>query len=99
MIDYSIISKSTVPMKTIMPPGKWIEILNNLGMDKSLRFNLANIKRANSVRCSMLGSFRLARLRRLNIHYKVRTMIVHNPDESYTLYIWKEKNGDTSKKG
>jgi len=94
MIDYTIISKSTVLIKTIMPQGKWIEILNNLSMDNCLKFNLDSVKRANSVRSSIQGSLRRVRAKKLNIHYKVRGQTVHNPDKSYTLYVWKEKNGD-----
>jgi len=90
MIDYTTVSKSTVPIKAIMPPGKWIEILNNLSMDDCLKFNLDSDKRANSVRSSIQGSLRRARAKRLNIHYKVRGQTVRNPDGSYTLYVWKE---------
>jgi len=91
MIDYTTVSKSTVPIKTIMPHGKWLEILNNLSMDNCLKFNLDSVKRANSVRSSIQGCLRKARTKKLNIHYKVRGQTIRNPNKTYTLYVWKEK--------
>ncbi len=91
MIDYLVVSKSTVPMKTIMLHGEWIELLNKLDMDKSRKFEFDNLKRANSVRSSIQASFRTIRARKLNINYKVRSTVICNLDKTYTLYIWKEK--------
>lgn len=89
-IGYSVVPKNTMPKKTRMPPGKWIEILNELGMNKSLEFKFKDTKRADLVRQSILGCFRWARLKRHNFHYKVKSRLIRNADKTCTLYIWKE---------
>jgi len=90
MINHSVVSKSTVPMRAIMPPNKWVELLDELDMDKALKFPLRDAKRANSVRSSVQGCLKKARKDR----YRVRTMSIRNPDGTYTLYVWKEVTGD-----
>ena len=90
MIDYIIVPKNTMPTLTRMPKGKWIGALNDLNIDEALKLEFSNIKLASSTRNNIHGCFRWARLKRLNLHYKIRSAIIRNSNKTCTLYIWKE---------
>jgi len=90
-MDYSVIPLATIPEETRGRPQKWLKILDELDTSNALMFKLNDRKSAEHVRSNILGCFRMTRAKRLGIHYKVRTRLIHDTDNLYTVYAWKEQ--------